>query len=96
MLADVRTLGAASASGQHRLRADTVVMNPPFGTKRRGADLDFLRAAAACATRAVYSLHKSSTRAHIAKVATRDLGFKSAEVLAQLRYDLPATYKFHK
>ena len=27
------------------LRADTVVMNPPFGTRRRGADIDFLRAA---------------------------------------------------
>lgn len=27
------------------LRADTVVMNPPFGTRRRGADMDFLRAA---------------------------------------------------
>ena len=28
-----------------RLAADTVVMNPPFGTRRKGADLDFLRAA---------------------------------------------------
>ena len=28
-----------------RLAADTVIMNPPFGTRRRGADLDFLRAA---------------------------------------------------
>lgn len=30
---------------QARLRADTVIMNPPFGTRRKGADLDFLRAA---------------------------------------------------
>ena len=28
-----------------RLAADTVIMNPPFGTRRKGADLDFLRAA---------------------------------------------------
>lgn len=28
-----------------RLCADTVIMNPPFGTRRRGADMDFLRAA---------------------------------------------------
>lgn len=31
--------------GQPRLAADTVIMNPPFGTRRKGADLDFLRAA---------------------------------------------------
>ena len=30
---------------QPRLQADTVIMNPPFGTRRKGADLDFLRAA---------------------------------------------------
>ena len=30
---------------QGRLRADTVIMNPPFGTRRKGADMDFLRAA---------------------------------------------------
>lgn len=27
------------------LKADVVVMNPPFGTRRKGADLEFLRAA---------------------------------------------------
>jgi hypothetical protein len=26
----------------------------------------------------------------------RELGCSEAEVLAELRYDLPATYKFHK
>lgn len=30
---------------QPRLQADTVITNPPFGTRRKGADLDFLRAA---------------------------------------------------
>lgn len=37
---DVGALGM-----QSRLRADTVIMNPPFGTRRKGADMDFLRAA---------------------------------------------------
>lgn len=41
---------------------DTVVMNPPFGTRRNGADMDFLSAALKIASRAVYSLHKTSTR----------------------------------
>eukprot|EP01137_Pigoraptor_chileana_P012014 Opistho-2@63781 len=42
---------------------DTVLMNPPFGTKNnRGIDMAFLRAGIECASGAVYSLHKSSTR----------------------------------
>lgn len=53
------------------LKADTVIMNPPFGTKRKGVDMEFLRAAAHLSSHAVYSLHKSSTRAHIQKVAER-------------------------
>ena len=28
-----------------RLRADTVVLNPPFGTRRKGADIEFLQIA---------------------------------------------------
>lgn len=81
---------------QPRLRADVVIMNPPFGTRQKGADMDFLRVAFRVARRSVYSLHKSSTREHIRKVATRELGAASAAVLAQLRYDLPPTYSFHR
>ena len=44
----------------------------------------------------VYSLHKSSTRAHIQRTAERELRAASAEVLAQLRFDLPASYAFHR
>lgn len=51
-----------------RCRADVVIMNPPFGTRRKGADMDFLRAAFRLANESVYSLHKSSTRAHIQRV----------------------------
>ena len=32
--------------------------NPPFGTRVKGADMDFLRAAARVARTAIYSLHK--------------------------------------
>ncbi|KAM3608252.1 uncharacterized protein V6R79_021859 [Siganus canaliculatus] len=42
---------------------DTVIMNPPFGTKHnQGMDMKFLRAALTMAKTAVYSLHKTSTR----------------------------------
>jgi len=53
------------------LAADTVIMNPPFGTRTKGADMAFLHAAFAVSRGAIYSLHKSSTRAHIQKVRRR-------------------------
>ncbi|KAK6944942.1 Methyltransferase small domain [Dillenia turbinata] len=75
---------------------DTVVMNPPFGTRRKGADMDFLFVALQVASQAVYSLHKTTTREHIKRSALRDFGACSAEVICELRYDLPQLYKFHK
>ena len=78
------------------LRADTVVMNPPFGTRKKGADMGFLRAALGVAKRAVYSLHKTSTRAHIERHALVTLGAARAEVLAELRYELPRVYAHHR
>lgn len=32
-------------SGSVSMWADVVIMNPPFGTRRKGADLEFLQAA---------------------------------------------------
>ncbi|XVF49144.1 hypothetical protein PTKIN_Ptkin03bG0244800 [Pterospermum kingtungense] len=75
---------------------DTVVMNPPFGTRKKGADIDFLSVALKVASEAVYSLHKTSTRDHIKRAALRDLHASSAEVLCELRFDVPQLYKFHK
>ncbi len=51
---------------------------------------------AAVSRGAVYSLHKSSTRDHVRRVANGELGASFAEVLAEMRYDLPASYSFHK
>lgn len=42
---------------------DTVIMNPPFGTKHNsGTDMKFLAAAINLAKISAYSLHKTSTR----------------------------------
>lgn len=42
---------------------DTVLMNPPFGTKHNeGIDMKFLEVALKLSNNAVYSLHKTSTR----------------------------------
>lgn len=74
---------------------DTVVMNPPFGTKHNaGMDMKFLMAGINLSRHVVYSLHKSSTRDYIMKKA-QEMGIQ-AEVIAQLRYNLESTYKFHK
>ncbi|OIT03634.1 PREDICTED: methyltransferase-like protein 5 isoform X1 [Nicotiana attenuata] len=75
---------------------ETVVMNPPFGTRRKGADMEFLSAAMKVASQAVYSLHKTATREHVKRAALRDYNARTAEVICELRYDVPQLYKFHK
>ncbi|KAG9456154.1 hypothetical protein H6P81_000662 [Aristolochia fimbriata] len=75
---------------------DTVVMNPPFGTRKKGADLDFLSMGLKVASQAVYSLHKTTTREHVRRTALREFNAKSADVLCELRFDVPQLYKFHK
>ena len=78
-----------------RRPVDTVLTNPPFGTKRNaGADMRFLEAALSLADSAVYSLHKRSTRRHVQRQA--ELWGARASVVAELRYDLPSTYGFHR
>ena len=71
-------------------------LEPRVWKTRDGADVAFLRAAFKIADGAIYSLHKTSTRAHIEKVAKTRFHAREAEVLAQLKYDLPATYGHHR
>jgi predicted RNA methylase len=80
------------------LPVDTVVMNPPFGTKNNwGIDVRFLEFAFSLVHRkhgVVYSLHKSSTRHYLVR-RVLSLGFQG-QVLATLRYNIDASYGFHK
>ena len=71
---------------------DTCVMNPPFGTRKKGIDAAFVRAALSTCN-VVYSLHKTSTRPFLLKRA-QEWG-AVADVVAELRFDLPKTYAFH-
>lgn len=57
VLGDVATLPLDLASA-------TVVMNPPFGAQRRGADRPFLSAATEIAD-AVYSIHNAGSRSFV-------------------------------
>ena len=75
--------------------ADTVVMNPPFGTRKAGADVEFLRAGLNLCRGAVYSMHKTSTRDFIVNKCSAEWGM-DVKVVAQLKFDVPASYAFHK
>jgi rRNA N6-adenosine-methyltransferase METTL5 len=72
---------------------DTVVMNPPFGTRNAGIDTLFVKKAMEHSN-VCYSLHKTSTRSHFDKLA--DENGWSFEVCAELNYELPKTMKHHK
>ncbi|XP_022663246.1 methyltransferase-like protein 5 isoform X1 [Varroa destructor] len=73
---------------------DTVIMNPPFGTRNKGADLMFVDIASSLCHGSVYSLHKSSTRQHLVR-KSEQRGLK-CEIIAQLRYNIDRMYKFHR
>jgi len=77
---------------------ETVLTNPPFGTKSNnaGMDVQFLLSATRLARRAVYSFHKRSTRDFLLKLIRDDWGFTESEVVAEMRFDIPGSYKFHK
>jgi len=72
---------------------DTVIMNPPFGTRRRHADIEFLDEALRIA-RAVYSIHKSSTREFIKRHIRRRGGRISA--LLKMDMEIPHMFRFHR
>ncbi|VDN57973.1 unnamed protein product [Dracunculus medinensis] len=76
---------------------DTVLMNPPFGTKNNeGIDLKFVEAGLSLIDEGgyLYSLHKTSTRSYILRQG--DKWNVIVKCIAELRWDLPATYKHHK
>jgi rRNA N6-adenosine-methyltransferase METTL5 len=74
---------------------DTVLMNPPFGTKKNaGMDMKFLKIAIQLSRNVVYSLHKTATRDYIQK-KTKELNVEG-KVIAELKYNIDSSYKFHK
>jgi predicted RNA methylase len=74
-------------------QCDVVVMNPPFGTRDKGADMRFLVAASKIG-KVVYSMHKSTTRKHVEKTG-KACGMVGKPI-AELRYNLDKTHDFHK
>ena len=57
---DMLNLDIRNVGGGWENKFDTVIMNPPFGTKHNaGLDLEFLQTGLLLARTAVYSLHKA-------------------------------------
>ena len=71
---------------------DTVVMNPPFGTKKKHLDRIFLRKAISIAS-TVYSIHKSSTQEYILSYVSRQ-GCKVRSI-HEHRLDIPKMFEHH-
>lgn len=92
---DVRLLGQPGMVDRLKGSFDTVIMNPPFGTKHNeGLDMVFVKTALDIAKTSVYSLHKTSTKEHIQKKAN-SWGVDMEEV-AEVRFNIDNSYKFHK
>ncbi|KAM0676200.1 Methyltransferase-like protein 5 [Gurleya vavrai] len=71
------------------IRFDTVIMNPPFGTRSEGIDVKAIEKALQVG-KIVYSLHKKSTRNFLLNK------FKNAKLIAEVKYEIKNSYKFHK
>jgi len=84
VLAEIETL---------RGPVDTVIMNPPFGTRSPHADIRFLQTALRIG-KVVYSIHKTSTRKHL----ERWFGEHNSKANVILRADMeiPHQFSFHK
>ncbi len=74
-------------------RFDTVLMNPPFGSQTRHADLPFLDKALSLA-RVVYSLHNAETESFLA----HRIEARGARLTDRVEYafPLPRTFGFQK
>jgi putative methylase len=72
---------------------DTVVMNPPFGSQRKHADLPFLEKAMEIAE-VSYSLHNASTQDFLLKLVSS--AGRRGEILKRYKLEIPHTFAFHK
>jgi putative methylase len=72
---------------------DTVIMNPPFGTKQEHADVKFLRVALDIG-KVIYSIHKSTTHPYISRwLKDHDA---ELEVIMATTMSIPHQFDFHK
>lgn len=75
------------------LKSDLVVMNPPFGTREKGADARFLEKAFKTAPK-IITFHKTITSKFIEQIAEKN-GF-SIKAKLDLDYPLKSTHEHHR
>ncbi len=81
-------------SSNWRNMFQTTIMNPPFGTQRRGIDQVFLRKSLIY-SEVVLSIHKSSKRSRKLWKQIASSFNKKAELLTTVEFSLPRTFSFH-
>jgi predicted RNA methylase len=74
-------------------RYDVVVMNPPYGTRRIHADLQFLRKSFQLAP-VTYTIHKSSTRSFLSRYVKKTGG--RIDETRSMRLEIPHLFSFHR
>ncbi|MCK4860117.1 MAG: methyltransferase, partial [Candidatus Omnitrophica bacterium] len=74
-------------------KVDTVIQNPPFGTKQKHADKIFLEKAFSL-TKVIYSFHKLETERFVNKIS-EDYSFNITH-LWKFDFPIKSTYNFHK
>jgi putative methylase len=74
-------------------KADIIIMNPPFGTKTKHADTEFLKKAFSLAP-IIYSIHKSETKDYLRTFAQKNSFKVTHEIDCQ--FPIKATLKFHR
>lgn len=88
---DVRTL----SSEDIQATVDTVVMNPPFGTKYdKGIDKLFIEKALLFAN-VIYSFHKSSTRHYWITTVSKELNC-TVTPMFKVKFPIDKLFKFHR
>jgi len=75
------------------LRGDTIIQNPPFGTKKRNMDTKFLKKAFEIGN-VVYSLHKKGNYEFIKNVALEN-DFELVEI-ENFNFPIKAMFEIHK
>jgi len=73
------------------IKVDTILQNPPFGTKDKHADKFFLEKAIKLGD-TIYSLHKITSKGFIKKLVKDSFRIKIKEISVPLK----KTYEFHK
>ena len=72
---------------------NTVIMNPPYGTRSSHADVQFLERAFELAP-VSYSIHKSSTREFLRRVIERKN--RRTDAVRSMSLDIPHLFPFHQ